>query len=35
MLCLGFAQEILDACPVAELRARLEARVMARVGASC
>ena len=35
MLCLGFAQEVLDACPVAELRARLEARVMARVGASC
>ncbi len=35
MLCLGFAQEILDACPVPELRARLEDVVTARVGASC
>lgn len=35
MLCLGFAQEILDACPVPELRARLEDVVAARVGAPC
>jgi len=35
LLCVGFAQEILDACPVPELRARLEDVVTARVGASC
>ena len=35
MLCIGFAQEILDACAVPELRARLEDVVVARLGASC
>jgi len=32
MLCLGFAQEILDACGVPALRARLEAAVARQIG---
>ena len=35
MLCLGFAQEILDVCPVPELRTRLEEAVARRVRLPC
>jgi Fe-S cluster assembly protein SufD len=35
MLCLGFAQEVLDACPVPELRARLEQAVAQRIRVPC
>jgi len=32
MLCLGFAQEVLEACPLPALRARLEAAVARQLG---
>ena len=32
MLCLGFAQEVLDACPLPALRTRLEAAVARQLG---
>jgi hypothetical protein len=34
MLCLGFAREVVDACSVPALRARLEAIVARRLDAT-
>jgi hypothetical protein len=34
MLCLGFAKEVVDACPVPAVRARLEAIVARQLSAA-